>query len=52
MQLSTNESPIGQFRAVWPNTAPLRGISDVQPIPDNVRRGRGGGKRRVFRQFP
>ena len=21
MQLSTNESPIGQFRAVWPDTA-------------------------------
>jgi len=34
-----------------PNTAPQRGISDVHAIPDNVRRGHGGGSRRVFRQF-
>ena len=26
-----------------PNTAPLRGISDVHPIPGKERRGHGGG---------
>jgi hypothetical protein len=34
-----------------PNTAPQRGIHDVHPIPDKVRRGHGGGSLRVFRQF-
>jgi hypothetical protein len=27
----------------WANTAPQRGIYDVHPNPDKVRRGRGGG---------
>jgi hypothetical protein len=39
------------FQEIPPNTAPLRGIFDVHPIPDKVRWGRGGGSRRVFRPF-
>ena len=34
----------GAWRSVnAPNTAPRRGIFDVHPNPDNVRRGQGGG---------
>jgi len=34
-----------------PNTAPQRGIYDAPPNPNKVRRGHGGGRLRVFRQF-